>query len=308
MTTRTSKKPSTARSGRGSARRRSATKTTSRPGRIGWILVGVVAVLGLVLWWVSTTGSSIPEGAAFTGGDFHSIVADPTRPDTLYVGGHEAVSRSTDAATTWERVDSLDGADAMGWGFTDDAMFVSGHPGLTVAQSGLASFARDNDGVPDTDLHALGAGGGTVYAAGPGAGVIASTDGGATWETRTTDAGQPFFGRILVDDDATTVVASDSQQGPMRSTDGGRTWTLLDGPPSLWLTRTADGMIIASGGQGAFRLEDGSTTWEPLIIPDGAQLVEADPHTPERLFAGGHAGTTVDTWVSSDSGRSWDPT
>ena len=288
-------------------KRPSASPTVRRPGRLEWILLGTAALLGIVLWLVSTSDPSVPEGAAFTGSDFHSIVADPTEADVVYVGGHQAVSRSTDAGATWERVDSLDDADAMGWGFTDDAMFVSGHPGLTVATAGLASFARDNDGLPDTDLHALGAGGGTVYAAGPGAGVVASTDAGATWETRTTDAGQPFFGRIIVDDDGTTLTASDTQQGPVRSTDGGRTWTALDGPASTWLTRTSDGTLIASGGpQGAYVLEDGN--WERLAIPDGAQLVEADPHTPGRLFAGGHSGTTADVWVSTDDGRTWAPT
>lgn len=280
-----------------------------RPSRLhlNIVAVAVAAVLGVVLWRVSTSESSAPAGAAFTGADFHSIVADPTESDVLYVGGHQAVSRSTDAGTTWERVTSLDDADAMGWGFTDDAMYVSGHPGLTVARAGLASFARDNAGLPDTDLHALGAGGGTVYAAGPGAGVIASTDGGATWETRTRDAGQPFFGRIIVDDDATTLTAADTQQGPMRSTDGGHTWTPLGGPPSGWLTRTPDGTIIASGGpQGAVMLANGSDTWEPLNSPDGAHLVEADPHVPGRLFAGRHSGTTVEVWVSTDAGRTWD--
>lgn len=306
MTTRTAKNRSTGPSGRGNSRGRPATKTARRPGRLEWILIGIVAVLGLVLWWVSTTDSSAPEGAAFTGGDFHSLVVDPTRPDTVYVGGHEAVSRSTDAGATWERVDSLNGADAMGWGFTDDAMFVSGHPGLTLADAGITSFARSNDGLPDTDLHALGAGGGTVYAAGPGAGVIASTDNGATWQTRTTDAGQPFFGRIIVDDDATTLIASDTQRGPVRSTDGGRTWTPLDGPPGAWITRTDDGTIITSGGQGTFRSADDGTTWEPMTIPDGAQLIEADPHTPGRLFAGRHSGTTIDIWISTDDGQTWE--
>ena len=301
-------KPKSSAASRPSKNRRPPSKTAARrPGRLEWILLGTAAVLGVVLWWVSTSDPSVPEGPAFTGGDFHSIVADPTEADVIYVGGHQAVSRSTDAGATWERVDSLDDADAMGWGFTDDAMFVSGHPGLTVATAGLASFARDNDSIPDTDLHALGAGGDTIYAAGPGAGVIASTDGGATWENRTTDAGQPFFGRIIVDDDGTTLTAADTQQGPVRSTDGGRTWTALDGPASTWLTRTPDGTLIASGGpQGAYVLEDGS--WERLSIPDGAQLVEADPHTPGRLFAGGHSGTTVDVWVSTDDGRTWEPT
>ena len=287
---------------------RSAAGARGRAARLVWIAPVVVAIVGLGLWLALRGEATGSGGDALVGGDFHSLVADPTQPDTLFVGGHEAVSRSTDSGATWERVVSLDNADAMGWGFIDDAVLVGGHPGLNVARAGLASFSLGNDGLPDTDLHALGAGGGAVYAAGPGAGVIASTDSGATWDTRTSDAGQPFFGRILVDDDATTLVASDVQRGPMRSADGGRTWLPLNGPPSIWLTRTDDAAIIASGPDGAFGLNDGSTAWEPLSIPDGTQLVEADPHTPGRLFAGGHAGTTVETWVSTDSGRNWTPT
>ncbi|MGQ0434008.1 MAG: WD40/YVTN/BNR-like repeat-containing protein [Microthrixaceae bacterium] len=304
MTTPSPKRPPAARNQPGQRGRPRNTTSARRRGQLVWALVAIVAVGGLVLWRLSSE-SAAPVGAAFVGGDFHSLVVDPTQPDTIYVGGHEAVSRSTDAGATWERVDSLDGADAMGWGFTGDAMFVSGHPGLTLADAGITSFARHNTGLPDTDLHALGAGGGTVYAAGPGAGVIASTDNGATWQTRTTDAGQPFFGRILVDNDATTLTASDTQRGPVRSTDGGRTWTPLGGPPSLWLTRSGES-IIASGGQGAYRSADDGATWQPFTIPDGAQLVEADPHTPGRLFAGGHSGTTVDIWVSTDDGRTWE--
>lgn len=286
--------------------------STGASGRRGGSLVGIalaaLAVVGLLTWLAVRGEPAAPQNAAFVGGDFHSLVADPNEPDTLYVGGHEAVSRSTDAGATWDRIDRLDGADAMGWGFTDDTIYVSGHPGLTTAESGLASFVRTNDALPGTDLHALGAGGGTIYAAGPDAGVIASTDGGASWETRSTAYGQPFFGRILVDDDATTLTANDTQQGPLRSTDGGRSWTPLEGPPGVWVTRTSDDTIIVSGPQGSFRSNADETAWVPLAIPDGAQLVEADPHTPERLFAGGHDGSNVDLWVSTDSGRTWEPT
>ena len=133
----------------------------------------------------------------------------------------------------------------------------------------------------------------------------ASLDGGATWQNRTNDAGQAFFGRILTDDDG-ALIAADTQAGPVRSTDGGRLWTPLGGPPSVWLTRTGDGTIIASGGpQGAAVLEADADRWERFDIPDGVQLVEADPHTPGRLFAGAHDGATVELWLSTDNGQSW---
>ena len=261
-----------------------------------------------MLWWpAAPSRERAPDGAAFVGGDLHSLVADPTRPDTIYVGGHSAVSRSTDGGTTWERVESLNGADAMGWAFADGAIYVSGHPGLSVAQPRPGAFSRRNDGLPDTDLHAFGAGDATLYGAGPGAGVIASTDGGTTWETRTRDAGQAFFGRILVEDDGSSLLAADAQQGPVRSGDGGRTWTSLDGPPAVWLTRAGDA-VIASGSQGAYLQRARSAPWGPLSLPDGAILVEADPHTPARLFAAGHSGSTAQLWISTDDGQTWDRT
>ena len=43
----------------------------------------------------------------------------------------------------------------MGWAFTRDAVYVSGHPGLNRSTDGGTTFARTNDGLPDTDLHAF---------------------------------------------------------------------------------------------------------------------------------------------------------
>lgn len=83
-------------------------------------------------------------------------------------------------------------------------------------------------GLPDTDVHAFGAAGSTLYAAGPANGVIASTDGGKNWETRTDNAGQSFFGRILIGpNDDQHLVAADARAGAMESIDGGRAWRRL---------------------------------------------------------------------------------
>ena len=131
--------------------------------------------------------SATPGGV--TGGDFHSLVADPTTPGRLLVGGHQAVSESTDGGRAWTRIDTLDDADAMGWAFTDGAVWVSGHPGITRSTDGAATFERRNDGLPDTDIHAFGAAGdGRLFAAGPNVGVITSIDGAVTWEQLTTEA------------------------------------------------------------------------------------------------------------------------
>jgi len=244
--------------------------------------------------------------AGFVGGDFHSLVADPSTPGRLFVGGHQAVSVSTDGGRTWSRIDSLDDADAMGWAFTDAGAYVSGHPGISRSTDGARTFGQANDGLPDTDIHAFGAAGSVLYGAGPAVGVIASTDGGRTWTARSQQAGQSFFGRILVDaDDDQHLVAADVRGGATESSDGGRTWRRLDGPPSAaWVSR-GGGSLYVSGPQGAARSVDGGTTFEPLDLPAGASLVEAGAFDPNVLYAGVHDGDSVQVWVSRDGGGRW---
>ncbi len=251
-------------------------------------------------------GDTGGSAAGFTGGDFHSLVADPTRPGRLLVGGHQAVSASNDGGRTWSRLGSLDDADAMGWAFTKDAIWVSGHPGINRSTDGATSFEKADDGLPDTDVHAFGANDSALYASSPSVGVFASTDGGRSWEVRTERAGQSFFGRILVvDDGASRLVAADTRAGAVESTDGGRTWRRLGGPSSAaWVSRSGDALHV-SGPQGSARTRDGGRTWEGLDLPEGASLVEADPADPQVLYAGVHQGDVVRAWVSRDGGKSW---
>jgi len=212
---------------------------TKRPSRRPFALAAAAAaVVAIAIAVVATLGGdddgdddvATPAAAsAITGGDFHSLVADPTTPGRLFAGGHENVSVSTDNGRTWSEVEALRDADAMGWGFTDSAVYVSGHPGLNRSTDGAGSFERVNDGLPGTDVHAFGAGATTLYGAAAGVGVFSSTDRGATWTTVSADPGAAFFGRILVNaDDEQHLVAADARTGPVESTDGGRTWAPLD--------------------------------------------------------------------------------
>lgn len=275
---------------------------------VGGLLVGLVVARG------DGGGSDDPVAGStdggLTGGDFHSMAVDPSNPERIFVGGHQAVSESTDGGATWSEVPTLRDADAMGWVFTTDSVYVSGHPGLTVSVDRAGSFERSNDGLPDTDLHALGGTDDLLYAAGPAVGVSARTEPDGQWDQRTAQAGQSFFGRILVDPtEPETLIAADAANGVVASTDGGRNWNLL--PSGLvsatWLSRSGpDGQtIVASGGAGAALSSDGGTTWEPLRIPPGASLVELSPDDPDTMYAGIHDRERVRVSTSHDAGRTW---
>lgn len=271
------------------------------------LLVG--AILLLTIRGGGSTGGAAATAGGETGADFHSLVADPTVPGRLYVGGHTVVSESDDGGKTWSRVSSLDNADAMGWAFSADAMFVSGHPGLRRSTDGDKTFSSSNDELPGTDLHAFGTGKKVLYGSAADAGFVASIDDGGTWELRT-QGGAPFFGRLVVDPaDDDHIFAADAQRGVAETRNGGRSWALVDSglASASWLTRSGTGLgvLIASGPAGAARSTDGGKSWAPLTLPSGATLVEADPTNPSLLYAGIHDGHAVSVRVSHDAGKTW---
>ena len=272
-----------------------------------WLAVGAAATFFLAAAGCADAATPSPasDAAGLTGGDFHSLVADPTTAGRLYVGGHTSVARSDDGGRSWTAIAALDSADAMGWAIKPEAIWVSGHPGIKVSFDGGVTFEDRTEALPDTDVHAFGAGDTTIYAAGPGIGVASSTDSGISWTTLTTDTGHAFFGRILVDpNDPDHLIAADVQVGAVTSTDGGITWTALGSEPAAWVS-SGDSFttLYASGGTTPQRSRDGGATWESVIAPAGATLLEAG--SDGTLYAGVHDGNAVIVWISTDDGATW---
>lgn len=278
------------------------------PWVVGFLVLGVV-VIALPSGPTDAPAPGVAISNPVVGDDLHSLVVDPDNPETLYIGSHQGVSASTDGGETWEVVESLNGADAMGWAFTDDAILVGGHPGLSVSTDGGKSFEQRNDGLPSTDVHALGAGDEVIYAGLAGVGTFASTDGGQSWEARSEEVGGAFMGRIQVDPSNNEhLLAPDMGGGAMESTDGGRTWESLGGVQgAMWVSwdeNDKDHLIVTTLGSAAESI-DGGKTWEPLEIPRGASIVEFSPHDPEFLFAAVLQAPEASVYVSRDGGDTW---
>lgn len=307
------------------ARRKASPKIQRRPGsrkppppwyqRYSWFpwVVGLVALATVVIALRANQTEAPAPGVTVSkpvvGGDLHSLVVDPEDPDKLYIGSHSGVSVSTDGGKTWQAIESLNGADAMGWAFTDDLILVGGHPGLSVSTDGGTTFEQRNEGLPSTDVHALGAGAEVIYAGLAGVGTFASVDGGETWEARSEEFGGAFMGRIQVDPtDDDHVLAPDMEAGAIESTDGGRTWTALGGVQgAMWVSwdpGDTDHIIVTTQGSAA-ESSDGGEGWEPLKIPEGASIVEFSPHDPEVLYAAVLEAPEASVYVSEDGGDTW---
>jgi hypothetical protein len=286
-------------------------------GNAAWLGAAAMALAALVVVALVRAGGGgdgggASDGRPVTGPDLHSLVVDPATPGRLFVGGHQRVATSDDRGARWSDVVSLRDADAMGWAFEGDSVWVSGHPGLNRSTDGGRTFRRTNEGLPDTDVHAFGAGDAVLYGASPAVGLFASEDGGRSWTVRTAQDGRGFFGRILVDAaDTDHLVAADAQLGPVESSDGGRSWRRLGGlSAATWVSGAVGGSLplIASSPAGAARSTDGGRSWEPIDVPDGTSIVEGDPRDPDRWYAGAHDGAAVSVFVTTNGGRSWERT
>jgi photosystem II stability/assembly factor-like uncharacterized protein len=155
--------------------------------------------------------------------------------DAVYVGGYAAVAVSRDGGRGWREVPSLQGADVMSWAVTPGAVLAGGHPGLFRSTDGGVSFNRVTSAAAVPDVHALGAAGTTACLASPQAGLLASSDGGSSWQVRNAQAGRSFMGTILVDPtDPNRLIAPDMSAGLATSSDDGRSWRPLGDRPVRW--------------------------------------------------------------------------
>ena len=146
---------------------------------------------------------------------------------------------------------------------------------------------------------------GTLYASGhpsPEAGLpepvglIASTDGGATWQVASR-GGESDFHALTVG--PSTVVGFD---GALRSTADRQSWTTGDlNLPVISLAASPEtGTLLATTQGGLLRSTDDGVSWETLSPPEAAVLVAwADEDTVVALTVTGRLA------VSEDGGRTW---
>ena len=214
----------------------------------------------LVLTLTAVPVSAQWRRAGLFGADVRALIADPSSPDTLFLGTSAGeVYVSTDAAETW--TNPRNGIPFPG--YIVDNLVLDRTGRLWAACWGLW-----------------------------GGGVIAvSDDRGKTWSRR--DAGLEDFSvrAIAVDPNDEDFVLAGGLTGVYRSTDGGLHWTKISDQvnvESLAIDpRTRDRFYIGTWRQG-WRTDDGGATWKHIangmVLDTDMFSIRINPKDPDNLW------------------------
>lgn len=265
-----------------------------------------LAVTALLLSACSSGTVAAPTGPATVsgssvGGHVHHVALDGT---DLLLGTHDGVWRQPEGQAP-EPV-SQPPFDVMGLALTDDRMLASGHPGPQMdAPADLGLIASTDGGATwssvsllgEVDFHRLTAAGDVVMGVAAADGALLRSDDAGA--TWSAIAGVPAID-VAVDPQDPDGVMATTDDGVVVSGDGGRTWSAVGGAPLVWLLAWTDGTVYGVGEDGVVHASvDGGRTWTPRgSLPAAAMALAADG---DRVVA--YVGGTV--LESTDGGETF---
>jgi photosystem II stability/assembly factor-like uncharacterized protein len=151
-----------------------------------------------------------------------------------------------------------------------------------------------------------------LYVAGPGVGVMQSTDAGKTWVSRGETLPGADVAAFAVHADQPNTLYAALTDGIYRSEDAGQTWKKTDDGPGEPIRQffhsdmpgsMQTGWLFAVTSQGVRRSMDCFCGWRPTgELPGGAIDVAYDPSEPKRVYV----STASGLFRSEDSGESWE--
>src|SRR5580704_5091059 len=260
------------------------------------------------------------------GGDVRSLVADPVRPNVLYLGTADGyVYGSQDTGEHWQPLGHVaDGvvtaivvsADASGvvfssvWTAEKDGegggVFSSRDNGKTWQTAGLAGHAVRALVQAPSDP--------SILLAGALDGVFRSNDSGKSWDRITPlgDLELRNFDSLAIDPQDPKIIYAGTFHLPWKTIDGGRNWEpihsgMIDDSDvlSMEVDSSNPQRIFASACSGIYRSEDAGANWRKVEgVPYSARrtlVIRQDPSNSAILFA----GTTEGLWKTTDGGALW---
>jgi uncharacterized protein (TIGR03437 family) len=255
--------------------------------------------------WTSIGPQPTGLGSTYvTSGRVNAIAVDPRDNNTVYIGAAEGgVWKTTDGGQHWTPLTDDQASLASGAIALDPS-----NPDTVYVGTGEENFAQDS-----------------YY----GAGILKSTDGGASW----TNIVGPFLrdkiGSIAVHPSNGQIVLCSSGLGVWRSADGGASWTrvvlgigtsVLFDPTDGNIAYAAIGSVVGSALNGVYRSTDAGQTWQvmpgsganalPLSTAGRIQIAIA-PSTPATLYAAlqnASGNNLLGIYKTTDSGGTWNST
>ena len=204
------------------------------------------------------------QGIPFSARRTRVLKQDPTNENIVYAGTTEGLWKTVDLGKSWKRVS---------------------HPEVVV--NDVFVDPRDSN---------------HVLIATDRSGVMASTNGAATWETSNHGYAHRYISALLADNqNASTLyvgVVNDREYGGVfYSHDNGQHWMQkaagLGGRDVFTLKQTAGGTLVAGTNKGMFYLDHNATEWKPMN-----QVALEQTRTVYRK--GSKKPTTMTTWKKSE--------
>lgn len=240
-----------------------------------------------------------------TSGRVNAIAIDPRNNDVVYIGAAEGgIWKTTDGGVTWTAL-------------TDDQVSLASgsialdpnHPDTVYVGTGEENFASDS-----------------YY----GAGILKSTDGGATWVNIVGPFLRDKIGALVVHPTNSQILICTSTLGVWRSADGGAAWTqVLSGAAgtSLAIDPTNGDNVYASLGStggsarnGVYHSTDGGLTWARVTGTGSASLpatnagrieIAMAPSDPATIYvqvqnsSNAAFGELLGIYKTTDGGITW---
>jgi len=279
-----------------------------RSRRLWWLVAGAaLALVGSGVFYAFGGGGSTgtTEGLPRTP-DYHSLLVAPDDPQSLLLGTHNGLYRSSDGGRTWNP-HTLPGQDAMNLERASrGTIWTAGHLVFAKSEDGGETWTDVRpDTLPNLDLHGFAVDPGnpdTLYAAAAGAGLYRSRDAGATFELVSQEVGGSVFGLAVTPDGR--ILAGDGGRGLVESGNGGTTWReVLPAAIAGVAVNPKDPQRILATGPGAYLSTDGGATWRLVLeVEDGVGPVAWSASAPGAAYVVGFDRTLHKT---TDGGETW---
>ncbi len=270
--------------------------------------VALVAVAGIAIAFaVSRVGGSARSSTGLPNTpDYHSLLVNPSNPQSLILGTHGGLYVSGDGGRHW-RFDSLSGSDAMNLARpAGSTIWLAGHEVFKKSTDGGVSWTDVRpDGLRGLDIHGFAVDPrrpATLYAALAGQGLYRSADGGRSFTLASRDVGGAVMALAVLPDGR--ILAGDPQQGLLVSRDGGRNWQRLLAAQVMGLAVNPENPArLLATGTGIALSSDGGRSWRSVLdLPDGAGPVAWSKSNPKIAYVIGFDRTL---YRSTDGGQSW---